>query len=423
LRQAAAASATLRVFCRRRQQGGNAFARRRAQGGFTLLHWDAVLRLLWVSCSRITSVQLFHLMPKDWADQKRNQLKTILQELTQGSHFLVVYYSPIQQHYQAVSSQSWLPVLRSKELSRVLHSATQTIAYDDEDLKWCQQECSSLDTALKHISRDCLKSCIFHLNWKHIRKKARDKQALQHFQGTCAFFGEPQEGTRGAVLAARLGQKPPVETQPLLVNARAAWTKQTDRIPAHHVSFEDFLKKPVKKYTPNDCRAALGLILDYHDTNHFTNPEPSPDLTTAYYDLAIRLKMDCHQKTLAVEEEDSVDSDASETSEPSSCFGRKAWLALVNGVLFPIQTMTSTPFNVNSCSQHSKTARFRGREGDDRWEVYVDGANQPRPSGTGSQKQPLPSKHSNFNAWCLQNSHLVLSKEEQSNLLGQANVY
>jgi hypothetical protein len=393
-----------------------------AQRGCTLLHWDAVLRLLCVYTVSITSVQRFHLMPKDLADQQRHQLQTILQQLSQGSHFLVVYYSPTQKHYLAVASQSWLPVLQSKELSRVLHSATQTIAYDDEDLKWCQQECSSLDTALQHISRDCLKSCVCHLNWKQIRKKARDNQALQHFQGTCAFFGEPQEGTRGAVLTGRHGQKPPVQTQPLLVNARVAWTKQTDRIPAHHVSFEDFLKKPVRKYTPNDSRAALGLILDYYDTDHFTNAEPSPALTTAYYDLAIRVKMDCHEKTLTLEEEDSVESDASETSEPSSCFGRKAWLALVNGVLFPIQTMKSTPFNLNSAAQHRNTASFRGRGGEDPWAVYADSADQPRPSGICSERTPQPSNKSNLNAFCVKHSHLLLSPDERSELQGEANV-
>jgi hypothetical protein len=121
-----------------------------------------VLRLPCVACSRISSVQLFHLMPKDWADQKRNQLRIILQELTQGGHFFVVYYSPISEHYQAITSQSWSRVVQSKELSRVLHSATQPIAYDEQDLQWCQKECSSLDMVLKkHISRDdakCLAS-------------------------------------------------------------------------------------------------------------------------------------------------------------------------------------------------------------------------------------------------------------------------
>ena len=121
-----------------------------------------MLRLPCVACSRISSVQLFHLMPKDWADQKRNQLRIILQELTQGGHFFVVYYSPISEHYQAITSQSWSRVVQSKELSRVLHSATQPIAYDEQDLQWCQKECSSLDMVLKkHISRDdakCLAS-------------------------------------------------------------------------------------------------------------------------------------------------------------------------------------------------------------------------------------------------------------------------
>ena len=121
-----------------------------------------MLRLPCVACSRISSVQLFHLMPQDWADQKRNQLRTILQELIQGSHFLVVYYSPISEHYQAITSQSWSRVVQSKELSRVLHSATQPIAYDEQDLQWCQKECSSLDMVLKkHNSRDgakCLAS-------------------------------------------------------------------------------------------------------------------------------------------------------------------------------------------------------------------------------------------------------------------------
>ena len=115
-----------------------------------------------MACSRISSVQRFHLMPKDWADQKRNQLRTILQELIQGSHFLVVYYSPISEHYQAITSQSWSRVVQSKELSRVLHSATQPIAYDEQELQWCQKECSSLDKVLKrHIARDdakCLAS-------------------------------------------------------------------------------------------------------------------------------------------------------------------------------------------------------------------------------------------------------------------------
>ena len=115
-----------------------------------------------MACSRISSVQLFHLMPKDWADQKRNQLRTDLHELTQGGHFFLVYYSPISEHYQAITSQSWSPVVQSKELSSVLHSATQPIAYDEQDWQWCQRECSSLDMVLKkHISRDdakCLAS-------------------------------------------------------------------------------------------------------------------------------------------------------------------------------------------------------------------------------------------------------------------------
>ena len=69
-----------------------------------------------MACSRISSVQRFHLMPKDWADQKRNQVRTDLQELTQGGHFLLVYYNPISELYEAITSQSWSPVVQSKEL-------------------------------------------------------------------------------------------------------------------------------------------------------------------------------------------------------------------------------------------------------------------------------------------------------------------
>ena len=96
-----------------------------------------------------------------------------------------------------------------------------------------------MDRVFQHMSRDDLKHCLFHLNRRHIGQKARAQKALQHFQGTCAFFGEPKE-KRAAPTDARRADKAPVEKQPVLVNAREARTKQIDDIPAHHVSFEDF---------------------------------------------------------------------------------------------------------------------------------------------------------------------------------------
>ena len=368
-----------------------------------------------MACSRISSVQLFHLMPKDWADQKRNQLRTDLHELTQGGHFLLVYYNPIEQLYEAITSQSWSPVVKSKELSRVLHSATQPIAYDEKEVQWCQQECSSLDKVLKqHIARDDLKKCLTYLKWESVRKRTQKKggggvdavKAWQKFKGTSAFFGEPQEGNRVAPSQARIGAKAPAERVPLLVNAREAWTQQTGDMPAHHVMFEDFLKRPIKQYTYNENLAALGLLLEYYDSNHFTNAEPSPALTTAYRDLAVACNMDCHQGAL----QDDDEEDTSETSRPEPKFSRKVWLALVNAVLFPYQTMKSSPFNVNSAARHFKNASFRGREGGDPLAVFVDD------SGSGSRKKTGSSKPLNISAWCVQNTHLLLSPEEQQHV-------
>lgn len=234
-------------------------------------------------------------------------------------------------------------------------------------------------------------------------------KAWQKFKGTSAFFGEPQEGNRVAPNQARIGAKAPAERVPLLVNAREAWRQQTGDMPAHHVRFEDFLKKPIKQYTHNENLAALGLLLEYYDSNHFTNAEPSPALTTAYRDFAVACNMDCHQGAL----QDDDEEDTSETSQSEPKFSRKVWLALVNAVLFPYQTMKSSPFNVNSAARHFQNASFRGREGGDPWAVFVDD------SGSGSRTKTGSSQPLNISAWCVRNKHLLLSPEEQEQVVSK----
>ena len=358
---------------------------------------------------------------RDRGEQLLTQLKTILQELTGGTHFLVVYYCPSRKIYQGVASQSWLPVLRSEDLSQVLHSATNTIPYDHADFEWCQGHCSSLDSVFKNIPRARLKSCLTHLKWAEIRQKARASQTLQHFRGTGAFFGEATE-KRVAMNASRHHYKAPLEQQFSLVNAQKAWRNHNDGMPANLVSFEAFLAKNIKDYTPNDIMAALGLTLEYYNPKHFDTIEPSKDLTMAFQHLARSWNMECHERELALPGADDVDRDGDtqdsdgDTPEAQSSCPWNAWLALVNGVLFPMRTMKSTPFNVNSHSKRSNSASFRGPEGNNPWAVFDNSGEQQRPSASGSSKPP---PQANFQAWCVKNRNLLLSQDQLDALKGE----
>ena len=159
---------------------------------------------------RNTGVQLFHRMPKDRGEQLRSSVTTDLQELSDGTHWLVGYYSPRSKIYQGVASKSWVPVLKSEELSDVLHTATNTISDDPADLEWCQGHCSSLDEVFRHIPRKWLKNSLTHLKWVKIRQQARDQKILQDFNGTSANFGAATE-KRVAMNANRDHYKPPLE--------------------------------------------------------------------------------------------------------------------------------------------------------------------------------------------------------------------
>ena len=347
-----------------------------------------------------TFVQLFHRMPRDRGEQLRTSLKTILQELTGGTHFLVVYHCPRRKIYQGVASKSWLPVLGSEELSQVLHAATNTIPSDSADFEWCQKHCSSLDNVFKNIPRKFLQNSLTHLKWAKIRQKAKESKTLQLFRGTGAFFGAPTE-KRVAMNANREHYKPPLEQQCSLVNAQKAWRNQGADMPAHHVSFEEFLAKNITEYTPNDMMAALGLTLQHYNPNHFDTNEPSKDLTMAFHHLARSWNMECHEKELARPGADDDDSD-SDTAEAQSSCPWKVWLALVNGVLFPMSTMKRTPFNVNSHSQRSNSASFRGPSGNNLWAVFDDCAEQQRPSessASGSKKPQLAAFKGQVHCW------------------------
>lgn len=357
-------------------------------------------------------------MPRDRGEQLLTSLKTILQELTGGTHFLVVYHCPRRKIYQGVASQSWLPVLRSEELSQVLHAATNTIPCDPADFEWCQKHCSSLENVFKNIPRKFLQNSLTHLKWAKIRQKAKESKTLQLFKGTGAFFGAATE-KRVAMNANRDHYKPPLEQQCSLVNAQKAWRNQGAGMPANHVSFEEFLAKNITDYTPNDMMAALGLTLQHYNPNHFDTNEPSKDLTMAFQHLARSWNMECHEKELARPGADDDDSDGDTPEAQSSC-PRKVWLALVNGVLFPMSTMKSTPFNVNSHSQRSNSASFRGPSGNNLWAVFDNSAEQQRPSESSASGSKKPSPHTNFQAWCVQNKHLLLSQDQLAALKGCA---
>lgn len=375
----------------------------------------------WLACSRNTCVQLFHRMPRDRGEQLLTSLKTILQELTGGTHFLVVYHCPRRKIYQGVASQSWLPVLRSEELSQVLHAATNTIPCDPADFEWCQKHCSSLENVFKNIPRKFLQNSLTHLKWAKIRQKAKESKTLQLFKGTGAFFGAATE-KRVAMNANRDHYKPPLEQQCSLVNAQKAWRNQGAGMPANHVSFEEFLAKNITDYTPNDMMAALGLTLQHYNPNHFDTNEPSKDLTMAFQHLARSWNMECHEKELARPGADDDDSDGDTPEAQSSC-PRKVWLALVNGVLFPMSTMKSTPFNVNSHSQRSNSASFRGPSGNNLWAVFDNSAEQQRPSESSASGSKKPSPHTNFQAWCVQNKHLLLSQDQLAALKGEVHCW
>ena len=79
---------------------------------------------------RNTGVQLFHRMPKDRGERLRSSVTTDLQELSNDTHWLVVYYSLRSKMYQEVASKCWVPVLKSEQLSDVLHTAINTISDD-----------------------------------------------------------------------------------------------------------------------------------------------------------------------------------------------------------------------------------------------------------------------------------------------------
>ena len=374
----------------------------------------------WLACSRNTCVQLVHGMPKDRREQLRSSLKTNVKELSGGTHFLVVYYCPHTKTYQGVSSDSWLPVLKSEELSDVLHTATNTISCDPADLEWCQGHCSSLDEVFRHIPRKWLKNSLTHLKWVKIRQKARDK-IWQDFNDTSADFGAATE-KRVAMNERRKDYKEPKEKQGSLVNAQQAWRDQGAVMPPNHVRFQDFIHKHMDFYTPNDWIAALGLTLQHYNPNHFDTNEPSKDLTMAFHHLARSWNMECHEKELARPGADDDDSD-SDTAEAQSSCPWKVWLALVNGVLFPMSTMKRTPFNVNSHSQRSNSASFRGPSGNNPWAVLDDCAEQQRPSESSASGSKKPSPHSNFQAWCVQNKHLLLSQDQLAALKGEVHCW
>ena len=400
-----------------------------------MLHWirvllarDAVLRLCvwftWLACSRNTCVQLVHGMPKDRREQLRSSLKTNVKELSGGTHFLVVYYCPHTKTYQGVSSDSWLPVLKSEDLSDVLHTATNTISCDPADLQWCQRHCSSLDKVFHHIPRNWLRNSLTHLKWVKIRQQARDQKILQDFNGTSANFGAATE-KRVAMNDSRKDYKDPLEKQCSLVNAPQAWRHHGDVMPEKHVLFEDFLRKNINDYTPNDSIAALGLTLQHYNPNHFDRTEPSKDLTKAFHDLADAWKMECHEQELARPGDDDDDSGHDDDSGDDDCDDdpkkppKKVWLAMVNGVLFPMSKMKHTPFNINSHSQRSNSASFRGRSGKDLWAVYENPADQQRPSESSASGSKKPSPHANFQSWCCQNHLIVLTQDQQAAVKGE----
>lgn len=247
---------------------------------------------------RNTGVQLFHRMPKDRGERLRSSVTTDLQELSDDTHWLVVYYSPRSKMYQGVASKSWVPVLKSEELSDVLHTATNTISDDPADLEWCQGHCSSLDEVFRHIPRKWLKNSLTHLKWAKIRQEARDKKILQDFNDTSADFGAATEKPV-AMNERRKDYKEPKEKQGSLVNAQQAWRNRGADIPPNHVRFQDFIDKDMNFYTPNDWIAALGLTLQYYNPKHFDTNEPSTALTQAFRRLANAWKMESHEQELA----------------------------------------------------------------------------------------------------------------------------
>ncbi|MGB1602951.1 MAG: hypothetical protein ACPIOQ_60030 [Promethearchaeia archaeon] len=225
-------------------------------------------------------------------------MTTDLQELSDDTHWLVVYYSPRSKMYQGVASKSWVPVLKSEELSDVLHTATNTISDDPAELEWCQGHCSSLDEVFRHIPRKWLKNSLTHLKWAKIRQEARDKKILQDFNDTSADFGAATEKPV-AMNERRKDYKEPKEKQGSLVNAQQAWRNRGADIPPNHVRFQDFIDKDMNFYTPNDWIAALGLTLQYYNPKHFDTNEPSTALTQAFRRLANAWKMESHEQELA----------------------------------------------------------------------------------------------------------------------------
>ena len=167
------------------------------------------------------------------------------------------------------------------------------------------------------------------------------------------------------------------------------------------------LEQQTHDYTANDFIAALGLALEYYNPDHFTATEPSKELIQAYTILSTALKLNVHHGHLWSEDghgsdEESSD-DASSSPDNESTISRIAWLALVNGVIFPISTMRSTYFNANGHILRAKTASFRGSDAKDAWVGTTAGDHGQCVSNPQARKTT-----SNFRSWCISNYKTVL---------------
>jgi len=229
------------------------------------------------------------------------------------------------------------------------------------------------------IQRDCLRALLRCMELSTTLEQWQKGNVPQHIstlRGKVAFFGDmPGFGSRGK------GTKGARSAQVCELVERRAWVPSPPPQPPppppppppdgadsgaadsgaarQYMAFEAFMhhlcNTNVAQLAVPYALAALGILLEWHNPNHFDVDTPSQDLE----DLWGRMRRS--KKFAPLRLAAANDSDEEEQVSAEGCFSAADRQLILNGILFPVWKMKGCLYNAHALGSSDDVVDVRGR--------------------------------------------------------------